>query len=64
MGYALPAAIGAAIADPSRPVFCIVGDGGMMQNIQELTTAIHYALNIKVFVFNNAGYGIIKRVCI
>lgn len=61
MGYALPAAIGAAIADPSRPVLCVIGDGGMQQNIQELVTARHYDLNIKVVVCNNSGYGIIKQ---
>jgi acetolactate synthase-1/2/3 large subunit len=61
MGYALPAAIGAAIANPSRPVLCVIGDGGMQQNIQELVTARHYDLNIKVVVCNNSGYGIIKQ---
>jgi acetolactate synthase-1/2/3 large subunit len=61
MGYALPAAIGAAISSPHRPVICIVGDGGFQQNIQELVTARHYKLNIKVFVLNNSGYGIIKQ---
>jgi len=61
MGYALPAAIGAAIGAPERPVYCIIGDGGFQQNIQELATAAHYKLNIKVFVLNNSGYGIIKQ---
>lgn len=61
MGYALPAAIGAAIASPSRLIVCLTGDGGMQQNIQELATALHYNLNIKIFVFNNSGYGIIKQ---
>lgn len=61
MGYALPAAIGAALGCPNRLVICIVGDGGFQQNIQELVTARHYNCNIKVFVFNNKGYGIIKQ---
>jgi len=61
MGHAFPAAIGAAVAAPHRPVFCIIGDGGFQQNIQELATAKHYNLNIKVFVLNNSGYGIIKQ---
>jgi acetolactate synthase-1/2/3 large subunit len=61
MGFALPAAIGAAIADPNRPVFCIIGDGGMQQNVQELVTALRYSLNIKVIVVNNSGYGIIQN---
>lgn len=61
MGYALPAAIGAAIGAPLRPIICIVGDGGFQQNIQELSTAAHYNLNIKVVILNNNGYGIIKQ---
>jgi acetolactate synthase-1/2/3 large subunit len=61
MGFALPAAIGAAIAEPTRPVFCLIGDGGMQQNVQELVTAKRYGLNIKVLVFNNSGFGIIKQ---
>lgn len=61
MGYALPAAIGAALAEPSKPVFCIIGDGGMQQNVQELATARRYLLNVKVIVVNNSGYGIIHQ---
>ena len=61
MGYALSASVGAALGDPSRPVYCIIGDGGMQQNIQELATAIRYNLNIKIMVFNNNGFGIIKQ---
>ena len=61
MGYGLCAAIGSAIALPSRPVYCFCGDGGLQQNIQELVTCHRYQLNIKVFVMNNGGYGIIKQ---
>lgn len=61
MGYGLCAAIGAAIGSPSRPVYCVVGDGGLQQNIQELVTCHRYQLNIKVLVMNNGGYGIIKQ---
>ena len=62
MGFALPAAIGAALGRPDgAPVVCITGDGGFQQNIQELVTARQLGLNIKVFVFNNSGYGIIKQ---
>lgn len=61
MGFSLPAAIGAAIGRPDLPVICIIGDGGAQQNIQELVTVAHYRLNVKVFVFNNSGYGIIKQ---
>jgi acetolactate synthase-1/2/3 large subunit len=61
MGYSLPAAIGAALYQPERQVICFIGDGGMQMNIQELQTMHHYNLNIKLFVLNNFGYGIIKQ---
>jgi acetolactate synthase-1/2/3 large subunit len=61
MGYALPAAIGAALYQPERQVVCCIGDGGMQLNIQELQTLRFHNLNVKVFVFHNFGYGIIKQ---
>ncbi|HEY4484387.1 MAG TPA: thiamine pyrophosphate-binding protein [Candidatus Paceibacterota bacterium] len=61
MGYALPAAIGAASANPKTNVICLVGDGGFQLTIQELQTLKNYGLPIKVFVFNNNAYGIIKQ---
>jgi len=60
MGYALPAAIGAAIGTGKR-VVCIDGDGGFQMNIQELQTVKHYNLPIKIFIINNGCYGIIKQ---
>jgi acetolactate synthase-1/2/3 large subunit len=60
LGYALPAAIGAAIANPDKQIICIVGDGGLNFNIQELQTIRTYNLNIKIFVFNNDCYGMTK----
>ena len=61
MGYSLPAAIGAAVANPERDVICLIGDGGLQMNIQELQTIINYDLRIKIVVLNNFGYGIIKQ---
>ncbi len=61
MGYSLPAAIGAAIRAPHRQIICFIGDGGLQINLQELQTIRQYGLNIKLFVFNNSGYGIIKQ---
>lgn len=58
MGFALAAAIGAWFADPSRPVICVIGDGGMQVNIQELQTLKNYGANVKVFVLDNRVYGI------
>jgi acetolactate synthase-1/2/3 large subunit len=60
MGYALPAAIGASIAT-GKPVVCIIGDGGMQMNIQELQTLRYYNIPVKVFILNNHSYGIIKQ---
>lgn len=56
MGYELPAAIGACIADDGRSLVCIAGDGSIQMNIQELQTIITNKLPIKIFVINNEGY--------
>jgi acetolactate synthase I/II/III large subunit len=56
MGYDLPAAIGAAFAQPGKRVVCIAGDGSIQMNVQELQTIVHHHLPIKIFVLNNSGY--------
>jgi acetolactate synthase-1/2/3 large subunit len=61
MGYALPASIGAALAVPGKPVVCIVGDGSLQMNVQELATLAYHRLPVKVFVLNNRGYGMIQQ---
>ena len=61
MGYGLPAALGAAISSPDREVLCLNCDGGMMMNIQELQTIIQHKLKIKIIIFNNDGYLMIKH---
>jgi acetolactate synthase-1/2/3 large subunit len=61
MGYSLPAAIGAQLANPGKEVYCFIGDGGLQMNIQELQTIDYYQLPIKIIVQNNFGYGIIKQ---
>ena len=61
MGYSLPAAIGAQIANPARSVWCFIGDGGLQMNIQELQTVAELQLPIRIIVLNNEGYGIIKQ---
>ena len=60
MGFALPAAIGAAIGS-GKKVYCIDGDGGFQMNIQELLTVKKYDLPIEIIILNNSGYGIIKQ---
>jgi len=56
MGYDLPAAIGASVADHSRRTLCIAGDGSLMMNLQELQTIVQMKLNLKIIVINNNGY--------
>jgi acetolactate synthase-1/2/3 large subunit len=60
MGFAIPAAIGAAIAT-NRPIYVIIGDGGLQMNIQELQTIKTYNLPIHITVLDNGGYGMIKQ---
>ena len=61
MGYSLPAAIGAQLANMEKKIYCFIGDGGLQMNIQELQTIVHYKLPITIFIQNNSGYGIIKQ---
>jgi acetolactate synthase-1/2/3 large subunit len=61
MGYGLPAAIGAQFACPNKPVLCMNCDGGMMMNLQECHTIIENNLPIKIIIFNNDGYLMIKH---
>lgn len=61
MGCALPAAIGASFARDKGQVICIVGDGAMMMNLQELQTVVHHALPIKIIVCRNDGYLMLKH---
>lgn len=56
MGYDLPAAIGACIADEKKPLVCIAGDGSIQMNLQELQTIITNKLPIKIYIINNQGY--------
>ena len=61
MGYGLPGAIGAAFSCPKKEVLCLNCDGGIMMNIQELHTIIENNLKIKIVIFNNDGYLMIKH---
>ncbi|WP_129113628.1 thiamine pyrophosphate-binding protein [Halegenticoccus tardaugens] len=61
MGYALPAALGAQVADPQRTVVCYIGDGAFMQVIQDVETAARLSLPIVVAVLNDGSYGIIRH---
>lgn len=61
MGYDLPAAIGACVANNSKNTVCFAGDGSIMMNLQELQTIKHHNLPIKIFLLNNDGYISIKQ---
>ena len=60
LGYGLPAAVGAALAAPSRTVVCLVGDGGLQFTLAELGTAMEVGARVVLVLLNNAGYGEIK----
>ena len=57
MGYGVPGAIGAACADPNRPVFAWVGDGGFLMTGQEAATIVQEQLAVTIIVCDNAGWG-------
>lgn len=61
MGFGLPQSIGVCIASGRKRTVCIVGDGGLQHNIQELETLKRLNLPIKLFVLNNNGYGAIRN---
>ena len=61
MGFGLPAAIGAALANPKRKVVCISGDGSILMNIQELATLAELNLNITIIVMNNGHLGLVRQ---
>ena len=62
MGFGLPAAIGAAIANPKRPVVCITGDGSFQMSLHELATCKDYNLNIKILILNNGYLGMVRQL--
>jgi acetolactate synthase-1/2/3 large subunit len=61
MGYGLPAAIGVQMAHPDALVVDIAGEGSILMNIQELSTAAQYSLPVKVFILNNEYLGMVRQ---
>ena len=57
LGYAYPTALGAKVGQPHKGVVALCGDGGFMYNLQELSTAARYGINVVAVVFNNHAYG-------
>ena len=61
MGYALPAAIGAAIGCPNRPTWVVAGDGGFQMTLQELATVVQERLPLRIVVINNGFLGMVRQ---
>ena len=61
MGFGLPVAIGAALANKNTPVICFSGDGSILMNIQELATLADFNLNVKVIILSNHHLGLVRQ---
>jgi acetolactate synthase I/II/III large subunit len=61
LGYAWPAAIGASIANPDRPVLGVVGDGGLQYALAEVGAAAAHGVGAKLLVVDDGGYGILRE---
>ncbi|MCQ4209192.1 thiamine pyrophosphate-binding protein [Streptomyces longispororuber] len=61
LGYGFPAALGAAAADPTRPVLAVSGDGGALYSIAELATARQHDLDVTWLIVDDGGYGILRE---
>ncbi len=61
MGFGLPAAIGAALENPEAVVVCFTGDGSLLMNMQELSTAAQEQANVKIILCNNNGLGLVQQ---
>jgi acetolactate synthase I/II/III large subunit len=61
LGFGFSTALGAKVAHPDRAVVAISGDGGFLFGMQELATAVQYGINLITIVFNNGGYGNVRR---
>ncbi|PIM78605.1 biosynthetic-type acetolactate synthase large subunit [Fusobacterium pseudoperiodonticum] len=61
MGFGLPAAIGAQVANPDKKVLAIVGDGGFQMTFQELMMLKEYNLPVKIFIINNSYLGMVRQ---
>jgi acetolactate synthase-1/2/3 large subunit len=61
MGFGLPAAIGAKVAQPDDTVVCLAGDGSLVMTCQEMATAAHHDIPVKVFLMNNGHFGMVRQ---
>ena len=61
LGFGFPTALGVKAAHPDKPVVSIIGDGGFMFGVQELSTAAQYGLGVVTVLFNNSTFGNVRR---
>jgi len=61
MGFAVPAAMGVALARPDQPVWAISGDGGFQMNMQEIATMVQEGIPVKMAIFNNGYLGMVRQ---
>jgi len=61
MGFGLPVAIGAALANKDKTIVCFSGDGSILMNIQELATLSDFDLNVKIIILNNHHLGLVRQ---
>ena len=61
LGFGFNTALGVKVANPDHPVIAVCGDGGFMFGVQELATAVHHGINLVTVVFNNRGFGNVRR---
>ena len=61
LGYGFATALGVKVAHPDKKVICITGDGGFMFTMPELATAVHHGINLVTVIFNDSGFGNVRR---
>jgi acetolactate synthase-1/2/3 large subunit len=61
MGFGLPAAVGAKVAQPDQDVVCLAGDGSLIMTCQELATCVNEDIPVKVFLMNNGYMGMVRQ---
>jgi len=61
MGFGFPAAMGAKFACPDKQVVCVSGDGSFQMNMQELSTAVEYKMDLKIVLLNNGHHGMVRQ---
>jgi acetolactate synthase-1/2/3 large subunit len=61
MGFAFPASLGARLSRPDKRVWCVVGEGGFVMTMQELSTAVEHDIDVKIVILNNHNLGMVRQ---